>query len=194
MVATGDCYLFHASMESLVIASFVVTLGGAIAAAWNDISSSWLGLFWMAANCFSTAGYVLYMKYATKHVKLSKFGMVYVNNLLCIFFLLPVAMMRGEVYAFLSNKGLHTLDYFGKNAMAGFMGFFLNFAALNCVSTTGPTTYAVVGSLNKIPVAFLGYFMFDSVITRETWFFICVSLCGGFLYSYAKIQQSNVNK
>ena len=191
MVAFGDFTFFHASVEALVIASFAVTLLGAVAAAWNDIESSWIGLFWMGANCVSTAGYVLYMKYATKHVKLSKFGMVFVNNLLCVFFLLPAAFWRGEIYAFISSESLHTLDYFGKNCVAGFMGFFLNFAALNCVSATGPTTYAVVGSLNKVPVALLGYLMFDNVISRETWFFIWVSLCGGFLYSYAKIRETN---
>ena len=145
----------------------------------------------MAANCVASAGYVLYMKYATKHIKLSKFGMVFVNNLLCICFLLPVAFTMGEVSAFLKTDALHTMDYFGKNCVAGFMGFFLNFAALNCVSATGPTTYAVVGSLNKVPVALLGYMMFDNVISQETWFFILVSLCGGFLYSYAKIRQAS---
>jgi len=189
MVAGGDFFFFHSAVEALVIASFAVTLGGAVAAAHNDISSSWIGLFWMAANCVATAGYVLYMKYATKHVKLSKFGMVFVNNLLCVFFLLPASFLRGEVLAFISTKDLHTFDYFSKNCVAGFMGFFLNFAALNCVAATGPTTYAVVGSLNKVPVALLGYFMFKSEITKETWFFIWVSLCGGFLYSYAKIRQ-----
>jgi GDP-mannose transporter len=191
MVAAGDFSFFGATVEALVIASFAVTLGGAVAAAWNDISSSWTGLFWMAANCVASAGYVLYMKFATKHIKLSKFGMVFVNNLLCIFFLLPVSCLKGEVSVFLSTEALHTLDYFGKNCVAGFMGFFLNFAALNCVSATGPTTYAVVGSLNKVPVALLGYLLFDSVISQETWFFICVSLCGGFLYSYAKIRQAS---
>lgn len=190
IVASGDVFFFHATVEALVIASFAVTMGGAVAAAWNDLESSPIGLFWMAANCCSTAGYVLYMKYATKHVKLSKFGMVFINNLLCVVFLLPVAMLRGEVMAFFQTSGLHTMDYFGKNMLAGFMGFFLNFAALNCVAATGPTTYAVVGSLNKVPVAFLGYFMFDSAISPETWFFICISLCGGFLYSYAKIRQT----
>lgn len=191
MVAGGDFFFFNSSVEMLVMASFAVTLGGAVAAAWNDISSSWTGLAWMAANCVSSAGYVLYMKFATKNVKLSKFGMVFVNNLLCIFFLLPVAFMKGEVGVFFDTDALHTLDYFSKNCLAGFMGFFLNFAALNCVSATGPTTYAVVGSLNKVPVALLGYLMFDSIITNETWFFICVSLCGGFLYSYAKIRQAS---
>jgi len=36
-------------------------------------------------------------------------------------------------------------------------------------------------------VAALGYFLFDNVISKETWFFVCVNLCGGFLYSYAKL-------
>lgn len=190
MVAAGDFFFFKTYVDNLVILSFVITLLGAIAAAKNDISSSLIGLFWMAANCISTAGYVLYMKFATKTVKLSKFGMVFVNNVLCVVFLLPAAMMRGEVNAFLQTPALHTWDYYSKNFMAGFMGFFLNFAALNCVAATGPTTYAVVGSLNKVPVALIGYFMFDNAITPQTWFFICVALAGGFLYSYAKIRSS----
>merc|ERR1711862_497678 len=128
------------------------------------------------------------MKYATKHVKLSKVGMVYVNNLLAVFFLLPTSFLRGEVRVFFETSAIHTADYLFKNLLAGLTGFSLNFAALNCVATTGPTTYAVVGALNKVPVAFLGWVLFDNAITSKTFFFICVSLCGGFLYSYAKIQ------
>jgi GDP-mannose transporter len=77
-----------------------------------------------------------------------------------------------------------------KNFWAGFVGFFLNFASLNCVQQTGPTTYAIVGSLNKIPITLLGWLMFEDVITAQTWFFITVSLFGGFLYSWAMIQSS----
>jgi len=193
LVASGDYALFGATVETLAFASFAVILGGAVAAAWNDILAGTMnpvGLFWMVANCVSTAGYVLYMKFATKNVKLSKVGMVYVNNLLALFFLLPTSYLRGEVNVFLETSAIHTFDYFFKNCIAGLTGFSLNFAALNCVATTGPTTYAVVGALNKIPVAFLGWLLFDNAITSKTWFFICVSLCGGFLYSYAKIQSS----
>merc|ERR1719343_1709431 len=106
-------------------------LGGAIAAAWYDLYITGIGLFWMVANCLATSGYVLYLKFATKTLKLSKFGMVFYNNVLCALFLLPVASAMGEVRIFLS------------------------FASLNCVQTTGPTTYAIVGSLNKIPITFL---------------------------------------
>lgn len=40
------------------------------------------GYVWMSANCFATASYVLTMKFATRTMKLPKFGMVFYNNLL----------------------------------------------------------------------------------------------------------------
>ena len=131
------------------------------------------------------------MKFATKNVKLSKFGMVFYNNVLCVLFLLPASIFRGELTLLLETEAIHTWDYFFKNLFAGFIGFFLNFASLNCVAATGPTTYAIVGSLNKIPVAILGYVLFDNKISPEAWFFICVSMSGGFLYSYAKIRTNS---
>merc|ERR1711862_989764 len=110
---------------------------------------------------------------------------------LCSLFLLPVASAMGEVRTFLVTGALHTWDYGFKNFLAGFVGFFLNFASLNCVSTTGPTTYAIIGSLNKIPTSILGWVLFDSDINSETWFFIGISMIGGFVYSYAKIRKSD---
>jgi GDP-mannose transporter len=190
IVSVGDYYCFNSHIEYMAMLAFAVMLGGAVAAASQDITISAVGLFWMGANCFCTAGYVLYMKYATKNVKLSKFGMVFYNNVLCTCFLFPVSLFRGEVAIFLQTDALHTMDYFVKNFFAGFVGFFLNFASLNCVSMTGPTTYAIIGSLNKVPIAIFGYFLFDNIITPETWFFIVVSMCGGFLYSFAKIRSS----
>lgn len=187
----GDYYLFGNKPEPLVMVAFGVMLSGAVAAAWNDMSLTYAGLVWMALNCISSSGYVLYMKHATDKVKLSKFGMVFYNNALCVFFLLPVAFGMGEIHLLWESKGLHTMDYATKNLFAGLVGFLLNFASLNCVANAGPTTYVTIGSLNKIPVAFMGYWMFDSEISRETWFFILVSMCGGFLYSFAKLQSSS---
>lgn len=188
IVTAGDYYIFKTTTETLVLLAFGIMLSGAVAAAWNDMFTTMQGLFWMTMNCFTTAGYILSLKFATKNVKLSKFGMVFYNNVLCVVFLLPAAIFRGEVTLFLQTERLHTAANFFENMFAGFVGFFLNFASLNCVAATGPTTYAIVGSLNKIPVTILGYLLFDNVIAPETWFFIGVSMCGGFLYSYAKIQ------
>lgn len=188
VVTFGDRFFFGVKVEGLILASFGLMIGGALAAASSDMHASSAGLFWMAANVFSTAGYILYMKFATKNVKLSKFGMVYYNNVLCTIFLLPVIILNGEMGLFLRSDALHTMDYFVKNFFSGFVGFFLNFASLNCVAATGPTTYATVGSLNKIPISLLGYVLFDDVIDEKTWIYIIVSMLGGFLYSYAKIK------
>ena len=194
VVTAGDYYFFGSRVEGLVMAAFGIMLAGAIFAAKNDVSITFVGLFWMAMNCLATAGYILYMKFATKNVKLTKFGMVFYNNVLCTVFLLPCTLFNGEFMTFLNTPTIHTLDYFWKNTFAGFIGFFLNFASLNCVANTGPTTYAIVGSLTKIPTALLGWTLFDAVITPQTWFFIGVSMCGGFLYSYAKIKSSRQAK
>jgi GDP-mannose transporter len=188
IVTAGDYYIFKTRAEALVLVAFGIMLTGAVAAAWNDMFITVQGLFWMTTNCLTTAGYILSLKFATKNVKLSKFGMVFYNNVLCVMFLLPAAIFRGELTLFLRTESLHTPAYFMQNMFAGFVGFFLNFASLNCVAATGPTTYAIVGSLNKIPVTILGYWLFLDVISTQTWFFIGVSMCGGFLYSYAKIQ------
>jgi GDP-mannose transporter len=190
VVTAGDYYFFGSHVEGLVIAAFATMLAGAIFAAKNDVSITSIGVFWMTMNCLTTAGYILYMKFATKTVKLSKFGMVFYNNVLCTVFLLPVTLMNGEFMNFLNTGAIHTADYAWKNTFAGFVGFFLNFASLNCVANTGPTTYAIVGSLTKVPTAILGWTLFNAEITPQTWFFIGVSMCGGFLYSYAKIRSS----
>jgi GDP-mannose transporter len=187
VVSIGDYYFFGTKVEPMVVVAFSVMLGGALFAAKNDISATAVGLFWMIVNCLATAAYILYMKFATKTVKLSKFGMVFYNNVLCALFLLPVTLFNGEMRVFMDTEAIHTFDYAWKNGFAGFVGFFLNFASLNCVSNTGPTTYAIAGSLNKVPVAILGWIIFAAEITPQAWFFIAVSMCGGFLYSYAKL-------
>jgi len=188
MTTIGDCIIYGASIELLVIAAFGIMLMGAVMAARNDADVTQAGLFWMLANCLCTSGYVLYLKFATKSVKLSKFGMVFYNNVLCTLFLFPFSVMNGEFATFMRTSALHTSDYAVKNAFAGFVGFFLNFASLNCVAQTGPTTYAMIGSLNKIPIAIMGYLIFDNAISEETFTFISISLMGGILYTIAKLR------
>ncbi|KAL9187771.1 hypothetical protein ACHAXT_006149 [Thalassiosira profunda] len=188
MTTIGDCMIYGATVEFLVIAAFGIMLGGAVMAARNDADVTQAGLFWMLANCVCTSGYVLYLKFATKTVKLSKFGMVFYNNVLCTCFLFPVSVMNGEFATFMGTKALHTVDYAVKNGFAGFVGFFLNFASLNCVAQTGPTTYAMIGSLNKVPIAIFGYVIFDNAISEQTWTFISISLAGGILYTIAKLR------
>ena len=95
--ATGEWYFFEASQSSLVVVSFVVMIVGAVLAGSADLSFSLPGYLWMSVNCFATSSYILLMKRATKTLSLSKFGMVFYNNLLSVPLLLPVALLKGEL-------------------------------------------------------------------------------------------------
>ena len=187
MTATGDCIIYGASVELLVIAALIVMLAGSVITARNEAKITHICFFWMLANCVFTSGYVLYLKYATKSVRLSKFEMVFYNNTLNLLFLFPVSIMNGEFQTFMSTPALRFMEY----VMIGFAGlawFFQNLASLNCIVQISPTTYALIGSLNYVAVAFTGYFIFDAKISEETRTFISISLLGGILYIVAKVR------
>jgi len=144
----------------------------------------------MVMNCLCTAGYVLYMKHATKTVRLSKFGMVFYNNLLSLPILLAGAALRGEYATLAAADELHTVPYLTLSLYAGLVGFFLNLATLWCVSNNSATTYAVVGALNKVPLAIMGWLLFQTPITGKALIFLSLSMCGGFLYTYTKLREA----
>ena len=130
--------------------------------------------------------YVLYMRFASTNIKLPKFGMVYYNNLLSMAILSPLIVIMGELPA-LVDPEIMTPSFIVSNIAAGFLGFYLNFASLWCVSSTSATTYAIFGSLNKVPITVLGFFLFDAALTTEGVWGVAIATGGGFLYAYSKI-------
>mmetsp|Transcript_46314 Transcript_46314/g.79875 ORF Transcript_46314/g.79875 Transcript_46314/m.79875 type:complete len:358 (-) Transcript_46314:220-1293(-) len=186
IIVGGDWYFHGEQVTFLIVASFAVMLIGAILAAYADVEFNAIGYFWMAANCCCTAGYVLYMRFATQSIKLSRWAMVYYNNLLSVPSMLIMATLKGELGIFFNSPDLWTLPFFFTNLYTGVVGFGLNLASLWCVGANSATTYAIVGSLNKIPVSVLGFLFFDVTITAQSAIYITMSMLGGFLYSYAK--------
>ncbi|KAF4030493.1 putative GDP-mannose transporter 2 (GMT 2) [Phytophthora infestans] len=81
-------------------------LMGAVMSSYSDVGggkatpSTISGYFWMVLNCASTAGYVLYMRYATSRssLKISKFGMAFYNNLISLPLLAPPLVLNGEAF------------------------------------------------------------------------------------------------
>jgi GDP-mannose transporter len=80
-----------------------------------------------------------------------RFGMVFYNNLLSATIILPLCFMKGELGA-LFNPEIMTPNFIMMNVIAGFLGFYLNFASLWCVAATSATTYAIVGKCNLLLV------------------------------------------
>jgi len=188
----GDWYLFGEGVSWLTILAIVVMTIGAILSAMNDLEFNLYGYFWICMNCIFTSLYVLYMRFASTNIKLPRFGMVYYNNLLSAMILFPICLFRGEFNS-LSNTDIMTNAFILSNSLAGIIGFYLNFASLWCVASTSATTYAIVGSLNKVPITVLGFVMFHAKMTSQGVIFVTMATIGGFIYAYAKLPQNNKN-
>mmetsp|Transcript_13015 Transcript_13015/g.39322 ORF Transcript_13015/g.39322 Transcript_13015/m.39322 type:complete len:214 (+) Transcript_13015:2-643(+) len=193
LTVCGEFYLFGKPVTYGVLLAFAVMILGAVLAAANDLDFSAAGYLWQGANCVTTSAYVLYLKHATQTIDVSKFGLVFYNNLLSLPLLVAIAIAHGEVGVLLEAHGRGAIDarFFAVNAFAGTLGMFLNLASVWCVSATSATTYAVVGALNKIPSTVLGYLLFRTLVTAKMAVYIAVSLAGGFIYSYDKLNHSN---
>ena len=68
------------------IFSFVLTLLATLYSAKEDFEHHQRiqGYVYMTLNCLTTAGYVLYLRYAIKKTKFTRFGAAYYNNVLSI--------------------------------------------------------------------------------------------------------------
>ena len=99
----GEWWLFGEPLTILTILSLVIMVAGAVLAGHEDLQFSFIGYFWMVLNCLFTASYVLYMRYASTNIKLPRFGMVYYNNLLSFFLLLPICILNKEYLSFFNK-------------------------------------------------------------------------------------------
>jgi GDP-mannose transporter len=131
------------------------------------------------------------MRYASRNIKIPRMGMIFYNNLLSAIFLVPLTILCNEIPT-LSDPDFMNSQFILMNTIAGCLGAGLNFASLWCVSATSATTYAIVGTLNKIPVTILGFYLFETAITREGIIFISMATLGGVIYGYSKLPPSRI--
>jgi len=66
------------------------------------------------------------------------------------------------------------------------LGFLISFASLWFLSNTTPTIFSLVGSLNKVPLAFVGMVVFRDPTTPANIASICVGLLAGVFFAQAK--------
>ena len=94
--------------------------------------------------------------------------MTFYNNLLTI----PVLIVASVLVEDWSSLNLEkNFPAESRNHMfigivySGFMAVFISFSTAWCVRATSSTTYAMVGALNKLPLAIIGLVFFAAPIT-----------------------------
>ncbi|KAF9121706.1 GDP-mannose transporter into the lumen of the Golgi [Mortierella sp. GBA39] len=212
LIAYGEVIWFGSKVTPMMLLSFAVMVLSSVIAGWSDVrlhtlasSTSALslelssynpGYLWMAANCLSSAAYVLYMRKRIKHFNFKDYDTVYYNNLLSFPVMLALSMClegwrSGELQRTFAPDVRSSLVT--AIVLSGISSFLISYGSAWCVRCTSSTTYSMVGALNKLPVAASGILFFGEPATTGNVSGIFFGLIAGLLYSYSKTDQAQKN-
>lgn len=206
LVAYAESKVFGGTVTGLMLVSFSLMVLSSIIAADADFSSTKpkdapiLGYFWMLMNCFSSAAFVVFMRFTMRKMSPSQpfkdFDTVFYNNILTapMFFVLSFSGADGNLW--------EAIDYYwtpenhvARNSFilallfSGISAFWISYASSWCMRVTNSTTYSMVGSLNKLPIAISGLIFFkDTEVTVGSVGSILLGFGAGVIYTIAKLQ------
>ena len=191
---SGDYFLYGKRYSVGVWASLGLMAVSALCGAATDLTFDLSGYLWQLVNCMFTAGYSLYLRGVMDKVvtltasksRLDEFSMVFYNNVLSLPFLVALVLLSGEWGSVLAEPALARPDFLAAAGVSSLLAFGISFASLWFLSTTTATTYSLVGSLNKVPVALLGLVAFNVPYSAQSIASILVGLLAGIVFVKAK--------
>mmetsp|Transcript_1171 Transcript_1171/g.1746 ORF Transcript_1171/g.1746 Transcript_1171/m.1746 type:complete len:343 (-) Transcript_1171:334-1362(-) len=188
LITLLDFVIYRNKVSSGVVASLLTMLLAAVLAAKNDIEFDFNGYTWTSLNCACTAAFVLYMPAAMSQTQLSSFGKVYYNNVISIPLIVALDVLAfGDFLKFyqsdLSDISIQLQIIL---FMSGIAGFALSLSSFRCMQKTSPTTYSLLGSLNKIPLTLFGTWLFKTSLSYDGILYISLSLFAGVVFAYTK--------
>ncbi|KAK9834818.1 hypothetical protein WJX81_000894 [Elliptochloris bilobata] len=191
----GGDYLFYGkTYGTSVWATLALMTFSAVCGAATDLAFSFKGYAWQLVNCLFTAAYSLYLRGAMDRVvpltanktKLDEFSMVFYNNLLSLPLLAALMWGYGELERLPLEPALRDPSFMFAAFASAALGFAISFASLWFLSTTTATTFSLVGSLNKIPVALIGLVAFKVPWNLDNLASIALGLLAGVVFVVAK--------
>ncbi|KAL4284887.1 hypothetical protein GQ457_16G009640 [Hibiscus cannabinus] len=194
LTAIGEYYVFRKHQNLKVWTAMFMMIISAVSGGITDLSFDAAGYTWQILNCFLTAGYSLTLrlvmdkaKQATKSGSLNKVSMVLLNNLLSLPFAVFLIFVMNE-WEYVVKADVIRLPMFWVVATAsGLLGLAISFTSMWFLHQTGPTTYSLVGSLNKIPISIAGLALFKVPLSVPNLFSILFGLFAGIVFARAKM-------
>ncbi|KAJ2996158.1 GDP-mannose transporter into the lumen of the Golgi [Globomyces sp. JEL0801] len=203
LVAYIERYVLGGSpVSAMILTSFLFMVLSSLVAGYGDITgkpivknnaSFIVSYGWMVINCLTSAGFTLMMKFNMKKY--------YPNHSIIDLLSIPILLIMSA--ALEREEGARTYQkYFTDDGnqdefhrllygivVSSICTFAISFSTAWCVRVTGPTTYSMVGALNKLPIAVFGMIFFDdAVINFASISGLLMAFFAGALYSYAKSQ------
>lgn len=194
LTAIGELYLFRKRQSSKVWTAMFVMIISAVSGGITDLSFDAVGYAWQIMNCVLTASYSLTLRWvmdeakkSTKSGSLNEVSMVLLNNLLSLPFAVVMIFIFGE-WDYVIHADVVKLPAFWAVATAsGLIGLSISFTSMWFLHQTSPTTYSLVGSLNKIPISIAGIIVFNVPLSISNLFSIFFGLFAGILFARAKM-------
>lgn len=191
LIAYGEVLFFGGHVSSMALGSFILMVVSSVLACYGDskgtsaLSGLNEGYFWMFVNCFSSAGFVLYMRKRIKLTNFKDYDTMYYNNMLSIPMLL-VASFLVEDWSSQNLANNFTQSNVIVMIISGLNSVGISYCSGWCVRVTSSTTYSMVGALNKLPLALVGLIFFDAVVNFWSVSSIAIGFLAGIVYSVAK--------
>lgn len=194
LTAIGELYIFGKRQNQKVWTAMFVMIISAVSGGITDLSFDATGYAWQSVNCILTASYSLTLrrvmdraKQFTKSGSLNEVSMVLLNNGISIPFAIILIFMFDE-WRYVINADVIKIPMFWVAATAsGLLGLAISFTSMWFLKQTGPTTYSLVGSLNKIPISIAGLLVFKVPLSIPNLFSILFGLLAGVLFARAKM-------
>ncbi|QUC17549.1 uncharacterized protein UV8b_01790 [Ustilaginoidea virens] len=206
VIAYGEVFWFGSSVGPLTLVSFAMMVFSSVVAAWADsriaesaaaVATLNAGYGWMGINVFCAASYALSMRKVIKKTGFNNWEVMYYNNLLTI----PVLMLSSLLVEDWSSSNLNSnFPEASRGKMiigmiySGLGAIFISYSTAWCIRATSSTTYAMVGALNKLPVAVLGIIFFAAPVTLGSVSAIFLGFVSGIVYTVAKLQNKEKPK
>ncbi|KAL8129922.1 hypothetical protein V2J09_019077 [Rumex salicifolius] len=194
LTATGELYIFQKQQSQKVWTAMFMMIISAVSSGITDLSFDATGYAWQVINCILTASYSLTLrrvmdkaKLSTKSGSLNEVSMVLLNNALSLPLAVVLILVFGE-WDYIKNTDVILLPMFWVVAtFSGLLGLAISFTSMWFLNQTSPTTYSLVGSLNKIPISIAGILLFNVPLSLTNSASILFGLFAGVLFARAKM-------
>ena len=123
---------------------------------------------------------------AARGGRLNELSMVFYNNALSLPLIAALAWARGDLGRASTEPALGDPRFLAAAGASSVLAFGISFTSLWFLSTTTATTFSLVGSLNKVPVAAVGLVAFGVPATAQNVAAICVGLVASAVFVWAK--------
>ncbi|KAL4812943.1 hypothetical protein BDW67DRAFT_118203 [Aspergillus spinulosporus] len=208
VIAYGEVFMVGGSVKPLALLSFGLMVLSSVVAAWADIqivttatakaisdsavatlSALNAGYTWMGTNVVFSALYALGMRRVIKKTNFDNWDVTFYNNLLSV----PILLLASLLVEDWSSENLQR-NFPAESRQSSVIGIFysgvaaifISYCTAWCVRATSSTTYAMMGALNKLPLAVAGIVFFAAPVTFGSVSAIILGFISGLVYTWAK--------